>query len=231
MPLEDGTPTNAEAREERRQARVAEERVVPDEARAAAIANPKTPADWVARAKHEYPDEELWADLRKMRAEKLGITEDAVDNLDRLIRVLGRGVHVEAVFRLVQLWPDAYVKVEHQRYNRADGNTDIEPPTGTVLYIYESKPSGNGDESDPPMYVYGESQVVPPDQFVKRTGIQIAFSKALKEVQAWINPPPPIKCTRCNRVSPSGIEGQTDTLIQPDGRPCGGVFRVAVAHG
>lgn len=87
-----------------------------------------------------------------------------------LRKVLGAAVHPRAIGRLVELWPRAYVEVHHY------------PPRGqTVVRIYNRKPvegdAGNGLEE-----ASREAACSDDDQFSRKTGIRLAFGRALKAV-------------------------------------------------
>lgn len=84
-------------------------------------------------------------------------------------RILGKAVHPGALDRLFEIWPTAYVQVQH------------DPPgtrnRGTRVTIYRFDPSAEGV---PPEQVMGAVTTWHRDQFARATGRRLAFERALK---------------------------------------------------
>lgn len=85
-------------------------------------------------------------------------------------RAVGKAVDSRALARLLELWPRAYVMVQHYS---ASGQT--------VVRIYNRQPvegdAGNGLEE-----VSREAACSEDDQFSRKHGIRLAFNRALKAV-------------------------------------------------
>lgn len=96
-------------------------------------------------------------------------------------RTLGCGVHEQALARLFELWPSAYVSVRHVDTLR-DG---IHSKT-TFVKIYPRPPRKDG-------FVEGGHVVAAArcrldcDQWVRSKGIGLAFNRALKRVKRVVN--------------------------------------------
>jgi hypothetical protein len=84
-------------------------------------------------------------------------------------RVLGKAIHVAALMRLHELWPEAVVKVRHGRSNVFGKRY------WTRVTIMRSGP-GTGS-------VYATAKCAPGDSFNRRYGISLAFRRALDKVR------------------------------------------------
>lgn len=96
-----------------------------------------------------------------------------------LSKVLGKAPHPRAINRMVQIWPKAYVNVEHGT-TRHDG-TDYRY---TRVFIYEFDPKTDDDATPTPRLIQGLARCHPSDQFCRRKGIELAFRRALRNLSA-----------------------------------------------
>lgn len=98
---------------------------------------------------------------------------------ERAERVLGKAVHPQALDRLFEIWPEAIVTVKHDEVPRGVG-----PDFGarlwlrrTVVDILQRK----GAEKTTG-HVARNAYCHSSDQFNRKTGINLAFRRALREV-------------------------------------------------
>lgn len=101
------------------------------------------------------------------RAENLQHARE-VDAWLNATKVLGNAVHRGALKRLFELWPEAKVEVKHYRYRYGE---QVRPKATRVTIVYGARG------------VHGHSECGHGDQFSRKTGIQIAFRRALQKVR------------------------------------------------
>lgn len=89
-----------------------------------------------------------------------------------LRKVLGGGVHSQAIGRLVELWPAAVVEVHHAPAGMK--------PRFTVVKVWQSAIERDEDLAAP---VSCAATCSAEDQFDRRAGIAIAFGRALRKVK------------------------------------------------
>ena len=94
----------------------------------------------------------------------------------RNARVLGKAVHPKALARLHELWPDAIVKVYHDRVGRGPKYPQAwHYVRRTRVHIIPSTPGGAATAT-------GEVVCHSEDTFNRRRGIELAFRRELKAV-------------------------------------------------
>lgn len=97
-------------------------------------------------------------------------------------KVLGRAIHPQALARVHDFWPDAYITVRHTYERLPD---DREPqrmdstPTLTRQITTVTIRPRKGDA----LYISGTAECHPHDQWVRRDGVRLAFNRALERLR------------------------------------------------
>lgn len=101
---------------------------------------------------------------------------------ERVQRVLGKAGHPKAIKRLLEIWPDAYVKVMYDPPNWETWFRGGKSGRATMVEIYERPPTVA--EELERRSIKGTARCNLSDQFCRESGRRLAFNRALHNLSA-----------------------------------------------